>query len=228
MKSVRTLILCTLPTCPIKQIDPFAFFGFQTCDTIVLTGIHTSLKSNSFAFMTSIGLVNLSQSIITHIHSNAFQSSENIQQIDLSYSSISNIDSHAFHDLVNVSILNLNGNLIRYFEKSIFQELLRTIKEIDLDHNPIYCDCSIEWYLEHRSPRFKLPDVCTGPIGYECLSPNELQQSQLPCYQTSLKRNRTNLCEKREQNILTPKSSAYLFSFNIYLLTCLVFLCRLN
>lgn len=229
LKSVGTLILCALPTCPIKQIDPHAFFGFHTCDKIILTGIHTSLYSNSFSFMTSIGLVNLSQSFITHIHSYAFQSSENIHEIDLSYSSISNIDPHAFHGLVNVSLLNLNGNLIRFFEKTIFQELLRTIKEVNLDHNPISCDCSIEWYLEHRSQRFKLPDVCTGPIGYECLSPNELQQSQLPCYQTNLNRNRTNLCEKREQNIFSPKSSAYLCTMNSYLLTCLVFLfCRLN
>ncbi|CAF1410567.1 unnamed protein product [Adineta steineri] len=134
--------------------------------------------------MTSVNLVNLSHSEITHINSYAFQDCEHIGEIDLSSSLISNIDSHAFDQLYNVSLLNLKGNLIRLFEKTIFQQLAHTIKQINLDNNPIRCDCTLEWYLEERSNRYKLPDVCTGPIGYECLSPNELQKSQLICYQT--------------------------------------------
>ncbi|CAF0839325.1 unnamed protein product [Rotaria sordida] len=200
LKSVGTLILCSLPICPIKQIDAFAFFGFHTCDTILLTGIHTSLRSLSFSHMTSIRLVNLSNGEISRIHSHAFQGCEHIGEIDLSSSLISNIDRNAFDEINNISLLNLNGNLIRLFEKSIFQRLINSIKQINLDNNPIQCDCTLEWYLEQRSSRFKLPDVCTGPIGYECLSPNELQQSQLPCYQINIDNNQTktkNLCEKR-------------------------------
>ncbi|CAF1645842.1 unnamed protein product, partial [Adineta ricciae] len=39
LKSVGTLILCSSSTCPIKQLDPYAFFGFHTCDTILLSGL---------------------------------------------------------------------------------------------------------------------------------------------------------------------------------------------
>ena len=160
--------------------------------------------------MTSIRLVNLSHSDITRIHSHAFQDCEHIGEIDLSSSLISNIDSNAFDKLENVSLLNLNGNLIRFFDKSIFQPLLGAIKQINLDNNPIQCDCTLEWYLEQRSANFKLPDVCTGPIGYECLSPNELQQSQLPCYQVDDNGNQTrriNLCEKRDKEAVAGTSS---------------------
>ncbi|CAF2772612.1 unnamed protein product [Rotaria sp. Silwood2] len=225
LKSVGTLILCSLPTCPIKQIDAFAFFGFHTCDTILLTGIHTSLRSLSFSHMTSIRLVNLSHGEISRIHSFAFQGCEHIGEIDLSSSLISNIDTNAFDQTNNISLLNLNGNLIRLFEKSIFQRLINSIKQINLDNNPIQCDCTLEWYLEQRSPRFKLPDVCTGPIGYECLSPNELQQSQLPCYQINEDNNQTkrkNLCEKRVKGIIVAKSSAYLYRLNTFLFILIV------
>jgi Leucine-rich repeat (LRR) protein len=176
--------------------------------------------------MISIHLVNLSHSDISHIHSYAFQNSENLGEIDLSSSLISTIDSNAFDDLTNVSLLNLNGNLIRSFEKSIFQQLIQSIKHINLDNNPIQCDCTLEWYLEQRSTRFKLPDVCTGPIGYECLSPNELQQSQLPCYQIPDENNQTkrkNLCEKHDKNIFVVKSSASLYRLNTFLFIVITF-----
>jgi len=178
--------------------------------------------------MTSIRYINLSHSDISHIHPYVFQNSENIGEIDLSSSLISNIDSNAFDGLSNVSSLNLNGNLIRLFEKSIFQQLINSIKYINLDNNPIQCDCTLEWYLEQRSNRFKLPDVCTGPIGYECLSPNELQQSQLPCYQTNNNNNnqtkRKNLCEKREKDILITKSSASLYRLNTFFIILIPFI----
>ncbi|UJR36429.1 hypothetical protein I4U23_029152 [Adineta vaga] len=215
LKSVGTLILCLSSTCSIKQIDPYAFFGFHTCDRILLTGLHLSLHSNSFSYMTSIRLVNLSHSDISHIHNYAFQTSEHIGEIDLSSSLISAIDVHAFDQLVNVSLLNLQGNLIRLFEKSIFQSLIYSIKQINLDNNPIQCDCTLEWYLEQRSNQFKLPDVCTGPIGYECLSPTELHKSQLPCYQTTNQTKKRNLCERREKDISVRESSAYLYELNL-------------
>ena len=184
--------------------------------------------------MTAIRLVNLSHSDIDTIHSYAFQDCEHIGEIDLSSSLVSNIDVDAFDQLQNVSLLNLNGNLIRLLEKSIFQPLLKEIEAINLDNNPIQCDCTLEWYLEERSPRFKLPDVCTGPIGYECLSPNELQQSQLPCYQLDKEQHnqteRKNLCEKRVKDVVAIRSSACVyrargsfFPFS-YLLLLLLFL----
>jgi hypothetical protein len=178
--------------------------------------------------MTSIRLVNLSHSDISHIHPYVFQHCENLGEIDLSSSLISNIASNAFDGLLNVSLLNLNGNLIRFFEKSIFQQLINSIKQVNLDNNPIQCDCTLEWYLEQRSNRFKLPDVCTGPIGYECLSPNELQQSQLPCYQTNENNNnqtkRKNLCEKREKDIFIAESSATLYRSNTFLFILSIFI----
>lgn len=218
MKSIGTLILCTSNICPIKQIDPYAFFGFHTCDTIYLTGLHISLHSQIFSDMTSIRLVNLSHGEISHIYPYVFQNSENLGELDLSSSLIANIHPHAFDDLVNVSLLNLNGNLIRIFDKAIFQQLIFSIKRIDLDNNPIQCDCTLEWYLEQRSHRFKLPDVCTGPKGYECLSPNELQQSQLPCYFNSNQTQQKNLCEKQqEKDMAISTSAAFLYRLNSFL-----------
>ena len=170
--------------------------------------------------MTSVRLLNLSHSDISRIHPYVFENCEHIGEIDLSSSLISTIDSHAFDRLWNISLLNLNGNLIRFFEKAIFQQLINSIKQINLDNNPIQCDCTLEWYLEQRSNRFKLPDVCTGPIGYECLSPNDLQQSQLPCYQMNENNNQTipkNFCEKSERNILVAKSSATLHRLDTFL-----------
>lgn len=170
--------------------------------------------------MTSIRLLNLSHGEISRIHAYAFQGCEHIGEIDLSSSLISNIDVNAFEQINNVTLLNLNGNLIRLFEKSIFQRLINSIKQINLDNNPIQCDCTLEWYLEQRSNRFKLPDVCTGPIGYECLSPNELQQSQLPCYQLDENNNQSkpkNLCEKRVKGIMVSKASASISRLNTFL-----------
>ena len=205
-----------LSKCSIKQIDPFAFFGFHACNKLLLIGIHTSLHSKSFAHMTSIRLVNLSHSEIPRIHSCAFQGCQHIGELDLSSSFISDIDSNAFDQLSNVSILNLNGNLIRTFKKSVFQRLNHSIKQINLDNNPIQCDCTLEWHLKERSSRFKLPDVCTGPLGYECLSPNELQQFQLPCYvinDNNDQTKRTNLCRKSQKDSNVEKSTASLNRF---------------
>ena len=172
--------------------------------------------------MTSIRLLNLSHSDILHIHSYAFNHSEHIGTVDLSSSMISNLDSHAFDHLSNVSRLDLSGNLIRFLDKSIFQQLIHSIKQIDLDNNPIQCDCSMEWYLEQRSERFKLPDVCTGPIGYECLSPNELQQSQLPCYllhESNNETKRKNLCEHREKTVtLNSAAAASMYRLDLFCL----------
>jgi hypothetical protein len=177
--------------------------------------------------MISIRLVNLSHSEISRIHRYAFEDCEHIGEIDLSSSLISNIESNAFDQLYNVSLLNLKGNLIRSFEKSVFQQLINSIKQINLDNNPIQCDCSLEWYLEQRSNRFKLPDVCTGPIGYECLSPNDLQQSQLPCHQIIGNNNQTkrkNFCEKHEKDITVAKSSASLNRLNTFLFILIIFI----
>jgi len=174
--------------------------------------------------MTSIGLVNLSHSDISRIHSYVFQHSDEIREIDLSSSLISNIDSNAFGQLYNVSLLNLKGNLIRVFDKSIFEKLVNTIQKINLDNNPIQCDCTLEWYLEERSNKFKLPDVCTGPIGYECLSPNELKQSQLPCYQNDNQTKRINLCEIGVKDISVRESTASLYELHNFLFILILFI----
>ncbi|CAF0747136.1 unnamed protein product [Didymodactylos carnosus] len=152
--------------CKIKSIEPLAFFGFNQCSNLSIVGLTTPIEPQSFSYMIKIKTIDLSNGHVTKIRQYAFDHSEDIGEINLSNSFVKHIEPGAFNIVVNFTSLNLRANLIRHLSRDVFENI--TAQIIDLNDNPIQCDCSFKWFLKSTTliqASYLLPDTCAGPDG---------------------------------------------------------------
>ncbi|VDI46708.1 leucine-rich repeat and fibronectin type-III domain-containing protein 5, partial [Mytilus galloprovincialis] len=97
---------------------------------------------------------------ISAIPVNTFVDCEQLYGIDLRNNNISTLESFTFMNLPRLSYLILNGNNISHIEEHAFGTFT-SLYELDLESNPLNCDCTIypfwSWYVGRANLEFRYP-----------------------------------------------------------------------
>jgi hypothetical protein len=101
---------------------------------------------------------------------NNFQNNHRLEVIDLSNNQLQYLTSHVFDNLNRVEKVNLNNNDLRSIDACIFanihkNKLTRKNTVINLNNNPIECDCAL-FYL-NRFKNYQLNLTCNAPPFYQ-------------------------------------------------------------
>jgi len=101
---------------------------------------------------------------------NNFENNQKLEVIDLSNNQLQYLTSHVFDNLNRVERVNLNNNDLRSVDACIFanihrNKLTRKNTVINLNNNPIECDCAL-FYL-NRFKNYQLNLTCSEPPFYQ-------------------------------------------------------------
>ncbi len=115
---------------------------------------------------------------------NNFQNNQRLEVIDLSNNQLQYLTSHVFDGLNRVEKVNLNNNDLRSVDACIFanmhiNKLTRRNTVINLNNNPIECDCAL-FYL-NRFKHYQLNLTCSAPPFYQGRAFDELFREE-PSY----------------------------------------------
>lgn len=194
---------------PIEIIEGDAFISTAFVENLFLDGIPTKvIKTNTFRGLSYCKNLQLSNSFIEEIEPSAFYRTNNIEKINFKNSKLKFIDNDAFRGILNIKTLDLRGNYLRMVNRSSFEQLIvpkikreknfvvnETLRVFDFDNNnfivesilleqnPIQCDCNLKWILDNKLNQeyIKLPEICAGPRGYDCLRVRDLSNHNLNC-----------------------------------------------
>lgn len=197
---------------PIETIEGDAFISTAFVENLFLDGIKTRiLKTNTFRGLSYCKYLHLSNSLIEEIEPNAFFRTNNIEKINFKNSKLKFVHKDAFRGLFNIKTIDLRGNYLRMVDRNSFEQLIApkvkreqnvvvndTLRVFDIENNnfivnkilfeqnPIQCDCNLKWILDNKYNQeyIKLPEICAGPRGYDCLRVKDLTGQNLNCDQT--------------------------------------------
>ena len=87
--------------------------------------------------------------------------------LDLRNNQIDKLSRQTFEQLVELEQLNLHANRIHTIGSEVIDGL-PWLKELDITHNALHCDCSILW-IDHNRKRLTAVDqlICTSPNEYQ-------------------------------------------------------------
>lgn len=150
----------------------------------------------------------MSNSLIEEIEPNAFFRTNNIEKINFKNSKLKFVHRDAFKGIFNIKTIDLRGNYLRMVDRDSFEQLIApklkreqnvivndTLRVFDIENNnfildkilfeqnPIQCDCNLKWIVDNEANQeyVKLPEICAGPRGYDCLRVKDLNGQNLNC-----------------------------------------------
>ena len=204
----------------IETIEPDSFISTAFVENILLQNIATkALHTNTFRGLSHCNFLDLSNSFIESIENFTFYGTKNINYLNLSNCGIRSINNDSFKETYRLKNINLEGNYLSNVSEEVYFDLILDFinntaeKTVDLekisnkrnevllnfDRNPIKCDCNLKWLFKNKTffNYIKLPRVCSGPKGYDCLTISELNINNLAtCSNESMSQNLP--CEERE------------------------------
>jgi len=159
-----------------NQIDDIDFDRFNQLPFVQhLNALH--LYSNRIAALPEDALVNLGNltllylqdNLLEELVDNVFRGLEKLHALHLYENSIRSVGRDAFAGLVSLSLLAIDNNDIEFLEEgTLTTEDQTNLREITLDGNPFYCNCSLQWlkdylttvhYLEHSGATCIYPEI---------------------------------------------------------------------
>ena len=152
----------------IIKISKSTFAGLDHLEELILTNNRIqSLEPGTFSSMKKLRQVIMESNNLLGIQNNVFRGLQSVEMILLRGNQIRWISSEAFQDLPNITVISLKDNLIKTFPKTSFQNT-QVQKEIDLNGNPILCNCFIV--------SFQMTALRTsGKLQGRCISPPQLR-----------------------------------------------------
>ena len=195
---------------------------------------------NAFRGLSHCNLLDLSNSLIETIENFTFFAVKNINYLNLSNCRIRYISNDSFKEMHRIKKINLEGNYLININENTYLELIMNflnssaINEnknnqifINFDRNPIKCDCDLIWLLNNKTflNYVKLPEICSGPKGYDCLkiskffsimnnqnlsacSVNTSSVQKLPCDESQIINKNADNEDEGEENITNNEETS--------------------
>uniref|UniRef100_A0A7E4ZYZ5 Glycosyltransferase family 92 protein n=1 Tax=Panagrellus redivivus TaxID=6233 RepID=A0A7E4ZYZ5_PANRE len=113
--------------------------------------------------------LDLSNNNLKVIENNIFHNLNKLDVLILNFNHIQCVEDYAFSGLTNLRILSMHGNNLSMLSELSFSNLTRTIQQIAMLNNPLYCDCNMAWFNKWISQSY----VESGLS--KCAAPPQLQ-----------------------------------------------------
>nr|CAB3266365.1 slit homolog 2 protein [Phallusia mammillata] len=138
--------------------------------------------------------IHLQHNNISRVLRNDFAGQTELRKLHLNDNKIQCIQEGSFQSLINLEILLLNNNNLSAVPSTIFGDQLVNLRMINLQSNPLHCNCQLVWLTEWMvlQPTLTVSAVCIIPQNMQLLPMTET--SQLPCPDTSMQLT-LNTCE---------------------------------
>lgn len=135
-----------------QVIKPGVFSGLGSLEQLDLqnTGFGTAENWEAIGGLTSLTHLDLSSNRIEEIPDFVFKNLSRLKTLDLHGNLLTSINQETFHGLKDsLQGLRLQENSISSFNHCTFYNFIRLQpQEINLNSNPLLCDCGLEWLSE--------------------------------------------------------------------------------
>ncbi|CAG0902816.1 unnamed protein product [Darwinula stevensoni] len=98
-----------------------------------------------------------------------------LYDIDIQGNSISNVEFDAITGFRESAWIDLSENEISVLREEPFRPILEKIREIDLNDNPVVCDCTMAWIVLNPEFLAKVKGSCTDGTDFQDLDPIDFQ-----------------------------------------------------
>ncbi|GFY46914.1 uncharacterized protein TNIN_200681 [Trichonephila inaurata madagascariensis] len=121
----------------------------------------TSLSDGVFENMTDLRLLGIIRSQIKTIKRNMFPRPAKLASLNFMRNQIETLPDDLFVDMPQLIMVNFRDNKIVYLKEAVFAGIYPKLVRLDVDGNPINCDCSLVWLT--RLDSYSVNGVCEEP-----------------------------------------------------------------
>ncbi|GFR27116.1 uncharacterized protein TNCT_541471 [Trichonephila clavata] len=122
----------------------------------------TSLSDGLFENMKDLRQVGIVKSQIKTLKRNMFPRPAKLSSMSFMKNQIETLPDDLFVDMPELIIVNLRGNKIVYLKEAVFAGIYSKLVRLDVDENPINCDCSLLW-LTRQDSSYSVNGICEEP-----------------------------------------------------------------
>ncbi|XP_057375481.1 uncharacterized protein LOC130696423 [Daphnia carinata] len=173
-----------LQRCALRHIDGTAFAGLTNLIELDLShNVLSSIPTQAFQHFPELRELKLNGNPLIRLAGHTFASASKLIRLEVANCQLNHIDHKAFHGLELLEWLRLDGNLIEVLPTATLGPL-RTLRGIDLHHNPWNCTCPLRplrSWLAARNMPFSVPPLCLFPARLRGLSWNRMPLEELAC-----------------------------------------------
>ncbi len=177
-----TMDFVSLMTNDLREIPGTALRGIPGIAQLDLgSNLLERLTTGSFVNLT-VGRLKLNNmSRLLMIDENAFSNLSSLFHLEIRGNrKLQYVDRKAFHAVPSLRLLSLQHNNLSVIEEDIYYSL-PGLTTLEMEGNPLYCDCMIHWLLRHVNVTFRDAHVtfCAGPTSLSGLSLSDLTDDNL-------------------------------------------------
>ncbi|XP_013384843.1 chondroadherin isoform X2 [Lingula anatina] len=176
-----------LSSTKLRKIHPGAFNQLSNVQSFILTdNKHLGELTNaSFLGLSNVDFLTFSRSNISIIRNGAFMGMSNVKKVNLENCGIQGWEAGAFGGVTGDVQYSLQNNQIKTFARNEFSGLKST-SLLNLNKNPIVCDCDLKWVLDSTLPMAtKATIVCAMPEELKGRTITSLTGKDLTCITTT-------------------------------------------
>ena len=170
--------------CSLKQIDRSAFNGLTNLiDLDLSNNLLTSVPSHALESIPQLRELKLNGNPLIRLNNHALAAVSQLVRLEMANCQLKALEARAFHGLELLEWLRLEGNLIENLQVATLGSL-RSLRGVDLHHNPWDCTCSlrpVRSWLAARNMPFSVPPLCISPGRLRGQSWNRIAMDELAC-----------------------------------------------
>ncbi|CAK1603412.1 unnamed protein product [Parnassius mnemosyne] len=159
----------------------------------------TSLENSGIKNLFSLEVLDLSFNKLTKITSESFRHMEWLVELNLDNNQICHISGKPFDNMPRLKILTLRHNKLTSVAESHFEKLRNNIAILDIDDNPLVCNCAVIWLKS-----WLLESTSTGPKCADGTYVKEMPFSRNDCLNAPIPNYDIKPCMTHDNEALLP------------------------
>lgn len=230
-RKMPSLTWLSFLTTDISVLESKQFVGLdQLVNLHIERGKLKIIRDGAFSALRKMKELRLLGNELTTLSTKTFNGIEKLEKLDVGYNKITTIQDSAFYNLKRLTEIQLSNNKIKYFstfqspkalsQGSLNKTILPSLRLLDLDDNPLDCDCELYKLIErigNKKQNVDLYGSCKTPAPLAGLTINNylrIKESQcticdlsLPCLNNAqcIPHNKTNFSCNCTQNYMGDK-----------------------
>ncbi|XP_059059230.1 protein artichoke [Achroia grisella] len=145
----------------LQYISPRAFENIPLVQYLNISNNQLKNVDNSgLRLLTSLEVLDLSFNKLTKITKNSFQYMEWLVELNLDNNLICYINDQPFDSMSRLKVLSLRHNKMSFVAEDTFSNLRNNIAILDIDGNPLICNCGIIWFKSWLSESTSVGPKC--------------------------------------------------------------------
>ncbi|KAM3962801.1 artichoke [Aphomia sociella] len=145
----------------LQYISPRAFENIPLVQYLNISNNQlTNIDNSGLRLLTSLEVLDLSYNKLTKITRASFQYMEWLVELNMDNNLICYINGQPFDTMPRLKVLSLRHNKLSFVSETTFTKLRNNIAILDIDGNPLICNCGIMWFKSWLSESSSIGPKC--------------------------------------------------------------------